>query len=293
MGHEIVLIDTPGFDDTFRTDADVLQDVADVLMLTYSQNARLSGIIYLHRIIDPRITHGGMRNLQMFRKLCGPEPMRNVVLATTFWSQVDPEQAQIRLNDLQTDPDFWAEMIEEGAHVDRFDNHHESAARLVLGLVNREKVDLQIQLEMSVDGKTLEQTQAGEALHRDLLELQEKHAEEIQKLKKEMEDARDDQDRKLEQRLIREAMKHERELEILHLQQQRLGEDRRNEIRALEQQFTFQLRKLQLQKQVSDGQSVWRSSTPANVARKQMELIQEKILHSQKEKTGRRLRMHL
>jgi len=249
-GHSIILIDTPGFDDTFRTDADVLQDVAEVLMLTYSQNARLSGIIYLHRIIDPRITHGGMRNLQMFRKLCGPDPMRNVLLATTFWSQADMTQAQIRLNDLQTDPDFWAEMIEEGARIDRFENDHASALELVLDLVGREKVDLQIQKEMW-SGRSLSETSAGEALHHDLLELQHKHAEEIRKLKQEMDAARKDQDERLETRLRRDAMRHERELELLHAQQQRLGEDRRNEIRALEQHFDLQLRRLELQKEVS------------------------------------------
>lgn len=249
-GKTLVLIDTPGFDDTFRTDADVLQDVAEVLNLTYSQNAKLSGIIYLHRIIDPRMTHGGMRNLAMFRKLCGTNPMQNVILATTFWDQVDPAQAQLRLNELQTTPEFWKDMLDDGAQVGRFDNNQVSALSLVSQLMHRGRVDLQIQVEMSEHGKPLDQTQAGIALHDELLELTQKHSEEMQKLKDLMEQARREQDFKLATVLQKAAKKSQRDIDVLTAQQQRLAEDRRNEIRALEQHFQHQLRRMELQKEV-------------------------------------------
>jgi hypothetical protein len=83
-GHNTVLIDTPGFDDGYRTDGEVLKDIASCLQFTHEHNMKLTGIIYLHRITDPKITHSTMRNLTMFRKLCGNGSLKNVVPTTSF-----------------------------------------------------------------------------------------------------------------------------------------------------------------------------------------------------------------
>ena len=80
------LIDTPGFDDTNRKDADVLKEVATFLASTYKENKKVSGILYPHRIIDIRMGGSAKRNLRMFMQLCGPDCFPNVVLVTTMWS---------------------------------------------------------------------------------------------------------------------------------------------------------------------------------------------------------------
>jgi len=46
----ITLFDTPGFDDTDRSELDVLKETAAFLSHTYKQDVLLSGIIYFHRI---------------------------------------------------------------------------------------------------------------------------------------------------------------------------------------------------------------------------------------------------
>ena len=46
----ITLFDTPGLDDTMRSDTDVLEEIAAFLSHTYKQHVLLSGIIYFHRI---------------------------------------------------------------------------------------------------------------------------------------------------------------------------------------------------------------------------------------------------
>jgi ankyrin repeat protein len=83
-------VDTPGFDDTYRSDTDVLREIAAWLTDSYSNQVKLKGIIYLYRIMDERMQGSAKRNLFMFKKLCGPKPLNNVNLATTTWSSVNP-----------------------------------------------------------------------------------------------------------------------------------------------------------------------------------------------------------
>lgn len=85
-GKTVCLIDTPGFDDTNRSDTDILKDIAFYLSSIYSKKVKLAGIIYLHRITDVRMTGSSYKNLRMLEKLCGDGAMSKVVLVTTMWN---------------------------------------------------------------------------------------------------------------------------------------------------------------------------------------------------------------
>jgi hypothetical protein len=84
-----MLIDTPGFDDTERTHAEVLTEIGRFLEAQYPSGTNLMGILYLHPIRDTRHQTSSLRNLRIFRKLCGESPLANVVLATTMWTGVN------------------------------------------------------------------------------------------------------------------------------------------------------------------------------------------------------------
>ena len=252
FGDNVFLIDTPGFDDTFQSDADVLQEVASCLQLTYHHQVKLRGIIYMHRIIDPRITHGGMRNLRMFQKLCGPEPMANVFLVTSFWGKVTPQEGDDREEELRTTPEFWGDMIEEGAQMARFENTQESAFALVEALSKKGRVTLQIQREMCLEGTALAQTEAGQQVNEELIELEKKHEKELQNLRSEIQEMQDqtnqklnESDRKLKEALEREQDKFEKKLERVKAQQEVLQADHRNEFRMLDQELDRRLRRIQ------------------------------------------------
>jgi hypothetical protein len=58
---------------------------------THANNIKLTGIVYLHRIMDNKVGGSAMKNLRMFRALCGNYGLGSVVLATTHWSKVTPE----------------------------------------------------------------------------------------------------------------------------------------------------------------------------------------------------------
>ena len=107
----IHLVDTPGFDDTNRSDTEVLREIAAWLTDSYSNKIRLNGIIYLHRITDIRLQGSAKKNLIMFKKLCGAEALSSVILTTTMWDSVSPKDGENREEQLRQTPEFWGWMI--------------------------------------------------------------------------------------------------------------------------------------------------------------------------------------
>ncbi|KAJ3455218.1 hypothetical protein MRS44_013818 [Fusarium solani] len=168
-GRKIHLIDTPGFDDTYRTDSEVLKEIAFWLRQTYKKNVKLSGIVYLHPITNTRITGSVHKNLRLFERLCGDETLKTVVLATTMWNQEDAHKFEKRQEQLKTNQNFWGDMVSRGSAVFRHNNNRQSAVDIVTYILDQNmNTVLQIQREM-VDGKkTLDETSAGQMLGQDL-----------------------------------------------------------------------------------------------------------------------------
>lgn len=50
----------------------------------YEQGGTLAGVLYFHRISDFEMGEISMRNLNMFRKLCGDGTLQNVVIVTNM-----------------------------------------------------------------------------------------------------------------------------------------------------------------------------------------------------------------
>lgn len=83
-GITVALVEMPGFNNTEKSDAEVLLDISQLLQSTYQRDILSSGFIYLHRIGDARIVTNAARYLRMFQKLCGSQAPNKVVIATTF-----------------------------------------------------------------------------------------------------------------------------------------------------------------------------------------------------------------
>lgn len=185
----ITLVDTPGFDDTSRSDTDVLILIANWLRDSYKQHTLLSGIIYLHRISDPRMSGSSIKNLRMFRKLCGAESMHNVSLVTTMWDKVTRVEGETREKDLMDGENgFWRAMIKSGCLVRRHDGSGESARGLVAELAGMKRTVLRLQEEIA-EGKKLIETEAGVSLNEELMRVKRQHEEELRCVKEEMEAA--------------------------------------------------------------------------------------------------------
>ncbi|PVG00610.1 P-loop containing nucleoside triphosphate hydrolase protein [Serendipita vermifera] len=86
-GRKLVLVDTPGFDDTDVPDVVILKRIGDWLKKKYLKKEALAGVIYLHRISDNRFSGSAKRNLKTFQALCGPDYSPRIALVTTHWAE--------------------------------------------------------------------------------------------------------------------------------------------------------------------------------------------------------------
>jgi hypothetical protein len=254
-GRTLLLFDTPGFDDTYRGDADILADIAENLSASYKQNLRLSGIVYLHRIKDERMTNAILRNLTMFQNLCGKDAFQNVTLATTFWDELqDIAKGESRELQLIEEPDWWGYMAQKGSRVRRFMNTRDSALKVLAEIAGLKKVPLQIQKEIVDEGKGVKETTAGAALNKELAALTAKHAEDLKRLKLQIEQAKRDHDTELQ--AITEKMQKDKQaiIDSLADEQEALNADRREELRRVEQSFSDQMLRLQRELQTKNDQ---------------------------------------
>ena len=97
---------------------------------SYSADTKLGGLIYLHDISLPRIKGTALRNLEVFKKLCGDRALRSVVLGTTKWTELASRSVgEDRLKELCDK--YWLEMIERGSFVHGFDDTQQSAWEMV------------------------------------------------------------------------------------------------------------------------------------------------------------------
>lgn len=210
----VYLVDTPGFDDTERTDAEVLSLLANWLAITYSNQTKLHGILYLHRITDVRMQGSARRNLKVFRDLCGQDALSKVVLVTTMWEKLSSqEEGEEREVELKTTGAFWGYMVKKGSKLERYTNDMQSAKRLVDMFLPAnddtipEIATLAIQEEMTVQKKSLADTAAGEIVRDDIAAETARIAKQMEECRDEIRDAlqqRDDERRQEAQELLAE-----------------------------------------------------------------------------------------
>ena len=181
----------------------------------YDEARKFSGILYLHNISDPRIGGSLQRNMAMFKKLCGPDPLKNVVVVTTFWDEIELDKGIELETELKTKDRFFKGLVEGGSKFVRSGKFPPgkipegpeflSPISIVGELVTLDPVFVEMQKELA-DGKTVEETSAGAELFKELenLKLQQKRDvidlnEKIAEMKTKI----------IEDRLAREALEDE------------------------------------------------------------------------------------
>lgn len=156
----VAIVDTPGFDDTTRSDGEILALITSFLTTQYQLGIPLKGVIYLHRITDQRMQGSALRNFEMFQSICGEHALRNVVLLTTMWDKLI-NQVEGLDRDQELREDFWSIMEEKGSYIAPFDGSKEMAEAMIAMLLQKDPVVLEIQRELHDEGKRLEETSAG------------------------------------------------------------------------------------------------------------------------------------
>ncbi|KDQ18742.1 hypothetical protein BOTBODRAFT_154735 [Botryobasidium botryosum FD-172 SS1] len=191
-GRRVRLIDTPGFNDTTLSDAEILRTVANSFNYVYLGGRRFTGIIYVHRISDNRVGGSSLNNLKMCQALCGEQAFRNLVFCTTFWDQVSPAVGEAREKELKED--YWADMLTHGASVHRHDRNGDTARDIVRKMFDFSPLVLTIQTELLDEGKALMDTTAGAQVNEQLRIIEEKRLAELKKLEEQMQKAIEESD---------------------------------------------------------------------------------------------------
>jgi hypothetical protein len=98
------------------------------------------------------------RNLAMFQRLCGTKALKNVVLLTTFWDELDNQDIGLA-REKQLSELFWKPLIDKGSRTERFDPpSYERAWKIVDRFPPATGIPLAIQVEMVDEHKKLWET---------------------------------------------------------------------------------------------------------------------------------------
>jgi hypothetical protein len=136
------VIDTPGFDDSVRSDSDVVIEISSCLAAQVAMGVKLLGIIYIQDITVPRMRRSLKRELEMMKLIVGKRNYRHVLLVPSRAREF--EMRQIDLED-----NYWSDMIEGRATVHRFDGSTDSARAIVSQLNFGVAVQLELQRQLN------------------------------------------------------------------------------------------------------------------------------------------------
>ena len=184
-----------------------------------SERIKVNGIIYMHRISDPRVSGTSRKNIKMFHSLCGEASLGNVRIVTTNWGRVSEEEGNHRETNLKQSA--FKALLDAGAQMRRHTNTPESALQIMSELISFEPVTMKIQEELRA-GKKLVDTAAGMVLAAEMMEMQKKQERELADLKKEMDDAEEDNNRTLRAELEQERKAVEEKMARANADRKRL-----------------------------------------------------------------------
>ncbi|PCH42115.1 hypothetical protein WOLCODRAFT_137708 [Wolfiporia cocos MD-104 SS10] len=176
----IALIDTPGFDDTEKPQTDVLKEIALFLRKSYTKRDKVDGVIYMHRISDNRMGGTALGTYRLFMKICGEEAMKNVMIVTNMWNNVEQPVGEAREEELRTR--FFQDAVLHHARMSRHNDTRESAHQILKSMLANQAEVLRVQTEMVDENKTVLETGAGVELERELNALAEKHERAMKEL---------------------------------------------------------------------------------------------------------------
>ncbi|KAH7908546.1 hypothetical protein BJ138DRAFT_1012564, partial [Hygrophoropsis aurantiaca] len=159
----VVLVDLPGFTDSYERDVEVLRRTAVWMAYSYSHEVKISGIIYLHDISEHRSIEPSRRSFHVFQHVFGVEASHNVIYATTKWDSTESYWAENREQPLR---EMLRESLNHGAEMPRFMGTRQSAWDIINSITSKRHLldALQIQNEMVELGKFLPETTAGKFL---------------------------------------------------------------------------------------------------------------------------------
>ena len=205
-----------------------MTDISRLLAAQYEAGVSLKGVIYLHRITDVRYQGSSLKALNIFKKICGQLALKNVLLVTTRWNEVDEAVGASREKQLRED--FWAYMLSNGSTMTRFHGTKDSAMVIVSELMSKQTIVLELQRELIDEGKTLQETAAGGFVGENISVLKAQYEQELRdldELRKQLQES----DRAMKRKIQRDWAHEQQMLRTVQEDQERLRRDVAAEVR--------------------------------------------------------------
>lgn len=223
-----LFIDTSDFDDSTRTDFDILTEISRILAAQYQAGVTLKDVIYLHHITNIRYQGSFVKTLNIFKKICGKMALKNVLLVTTRWNEVDEALGASREKELRES--FWAYMLGKGSIMTRFYGNKDSATAIASQLISKRGIVLDIQRELVDESKSLKQTVAGSFVQEDVLEMKARYKKEMNDLDVLRQTLRDS-DRAMRRQIQQDWAREQKRLRTAQDDEERLQRDIAAEVR--------------------------------------------------------------
>ncbi|KAJ5893682.1 hypothetical protein N7495_005373 [Penicillium taxi] len=178
----VYLVDTPGFNDNYRSDFEIFSEISFILSQIYRRGMKIAGILYLHRISDNRVSRSALRNFKLLESMCGLDAAPRMFLVSTMWDsiQVDNHEAILRESRLEV----LGAVFEHGSQAKRWHGDEWSALSIVDALISLGGgyKSLLIQRELVDEGKPLNETTAGLELMSEYVTAEEELSQEMRLL---------------------------------------------------------------------------------------------------------------
>ncbi|KAF3097496.1 hypothetical protein TWF706_007353 [Orbilia oligospora] len=114
---EVILVDTPGFNDTENGDSLAFGQISGWLE---QYPHPLPGVIYIYSIQTEKGTNSFVRSLEIFKKICGDPFSPNITLVTNKWSRPGTRTEHAREKELKDKDIFWAGLVGKHAKMRRY-----------------------------------------------------------------------------------------------------------------------------------------------------------------------------
>ncbi|KAF3912204.1 hypothetical protein ABW21_db0209009 [Orbilia brochopaga] len=208
----IYLLDTPGFDDTFVSAVDILDRIGASLLIL-GTTYKISGILYLHSIIEPRMTRSALKNLRLFKKIVGAKNLSKCCLVTTKWSKETTALTESRETELQTDKQFWQPLLKKGAHMVRFGDTKQSVLDTleIVGADSGSEFTPKLVEELK-KGVPLAETAAGKEVDDNIEKVKSTRTLELAGLKEEYAEAIEEDDVEMADDISKQQAEYEKEI---------------------------------------------------------------------------------
>lgn len=233
-GTNVWLMDTPGFDDTFRNDGEILEEINNCLSEAFHKDAKITGVLYVHAITEPRMRGSAMKNLRMFREVVGPENMRHCHLVTTKWSKQPSSVSEDRETELLTKKEFWKPLINRGARVVRFHDSVQSAHDIIGPLTQCPQFLFKLTVEYNLERKKLTDTTSGRMANEELEKAKAAFKKELDDLREDQRIALESKDKEMVDMIEAEKSKLQAEIENMRRGQDLLQKKADDNILAME-----------------------------------------------------------